>query len=100
MGTRSNVQKSWVDEGRFLEESYWYRYFTSYHWAITQVTPASMEVQPTEEGERLFVVTVDILGLIGFSSFVSTVTATMTQLRQLQVSRHKEISQVKTFFGN
>lgn len=67
-----------------------YRYATSLHWSITQFTPASMEIQPKNVYERAFSVLVIFIGLVMFSSFVSTITSTMTTFR---VERNKRFKQ-------
>lgn len=58
-----------------------YAYTTSLHWALTQMTPGSMEVFPTSTTERVFNVCVLVFGLILGSSFVATLTSMMTQYR-------------------
>lgn len=50
-----------------------------------------MNVQPRNLGERIFAVTVLIVGLILFSSFVSSITASMTQLRTMQGESSKQL---------
>ncbi|CAJ1345177.1 unnamed protein product, partial [Effrenium voratum] len=76
-----------------------YQYFTSLHWALCQFTPATMEVMATNTLERIFTVCTIILGLISFSSFVSNITSSMTQLRNLNSEKHKLQSSLRTFFA-
>jgi len=73
---------SWV--GKLNEErdaDFFYSYFSALHWSITQFTPASMEVVPTNAGERAFAICVVFFGLVLFGSFVSSITTTMAALR-------------------
>jgi len=76
-----------------------YQYFTSLHWALCQFTPATMEVMATNTAERIFTVLTIILGLISFSSFVSNITSSMTQLRNLNSEKHKLQSSLRTYFS-
>lgn len=76
-----------------------YQYFTSLHWALCQFTPATMEVMATNTAERIFTVVTIILGLISFSSFVSNITSSMTQLRNLNSEKHKLQSSLRTYFS-
>eukprot|EP00913_Durusdinium_trenchii_P006602 g6201.t1 len=61
-----------------------YRYATALHWSLTQFTPATVDVHPQNMVERTFAILVLIFGLVLFSSFVSSITASMTQLRNMQ----------------
>eukprot|EP00913_Durusdinium_trenchii_P017978 g16895.t1 len=76
-----------------------YQYSTSLHWALCQFTPATTEVMATNTTERIFTVLTIILGLISFSSFVSNITTSMTQLRNLNSEKHKLQSALRTYFS-
>merc|ERR1719491_32015 len=60
-----------------------YAYATALHWSLTQFTPASMEVVPENTVERVFCVMVLVFAMVTFSSFISSITNAMTQLRNL-----------------
>merc|ERR1712113_285246 len=88
---RSNDYESWIDSDQgFAGESISYRYATSLHWSLTQFTPASMSVQPMNSVERIFAIVVLLFGLVLFSSFVSTITTSMTQLSRTMDDRSKQ----------
>lgn len=74
---------TWVDRSGLPERSFWYKYFTSLHWSLTQFTPASMEVVPCNAFERVYTVCTVLFALVTFSSFVSSLTGAMTELRNL-----------------
>mmetsp|Transcript_8283 Transcript_8283/g.20896 ORF Transcript_8283/g.20896 Transcript_8283/m.20896 type:complete len:1040 (-) Transcript_8283:111-3230(-) len=78
------VGKSWVEQNYLLSESIAYQYTTSLHWSFTQFTPASMEIRPYNVAERIFSIVVLLLALVSFSSFVSTLTASVTRLSSLK----------------
>jgi len=73
------------------------KYFTSMHWSLTQFTPASMEVIPLNVHERIFAVAILIFAMVFFSSFVSSITAAMTHLRQLSGMLDKHFSTLRRF---
>lgn len=66
------------------------RYATSLHWALTQFTPANSGVQPQNALERWFAIQVLIIGLVSSSSFISSITGSMAQLRNMDADRSKQ----------
>lgn len=72
------------------QQSIEYRYATALHWSLTQFTPATVDVHPQNMVERTFAILVLIFGLVLFSSFVSSITASMTQLRNMQEDKSKQ----------
>lgn len=87
--TERDDGKSWVVEHDFRDASVIYCYLTSLHWSLTQFTPASMDVQPHNVFERCFAVFVLGIALVVFGSFLSSITATITALRQLD-AKHED----------
>merc|ERR1719193_497068 len=88
----------WILHCNFhADPSMGYKYLTSLHWSLTQFTPASMEVGPRNLAERLFAVLVLIFALLVFSSFLSRITASMTQLRQLSWKYDKNLSLLRKY---
>mmetsp|Transcript_61069 Transcript_61069/g.189172 ORF Transcript_61069/g.189172 Transcript_61069/m.189172 type:complete len:766 (-) Transcript_61069:51-2348(-) len=85
-----DVDVRWTDRVKLADEGFAYSYLTSLHWALTQFTPASMEVVPTNKWERAYTILVLMLGLGAFSSFLASISSLMTQLRQLKTLQHKE----------
>lgn len=67
-----------------------YLYFTSFHWSVTQFTPASMEIYPRNAMERVYNIVCIFFGLLMFSSFVSSMTSSMTHLTQLNVQKRQK----------
>lgn len=89
--------RSWAADERYAGSTLGYQYFTSLHWTITQFTPAGMEVSPQNFHERIFAVIVCLVAMIFFSNFVSSITAAMTQLRQLSSQTNKEFAVLRRF---
>lgn len=90
--------KTWVRAEGLQDAQIAYKYATSLHWAITQFTPASMSVQPVNLRERIFTILIDFSGMIIFSTFVSTITANMTQVRALTRENKERDLSLKEYF--
>lgn len=76
---------------------WYYTYFTSFHWSVTQFTPASMDVQPQNVPERVFAVLVVVFALVGFSYVVGSLTGSLAQLRSMQEDASKEFRSVRRY---
>jgi hypothetical protein len=74
---------NWIDSHDIRDQTAGARYAISYHWSLTQFTPGSMDVIPYNVHERIYNIVVLILGLVLFSSFVSSITSSMTRLQDL-----------------
>ncbi|CAE8613582.1 unnamed protein product [Polarella glacialis] len=59
-----------------------------------------MEVVPMNELERSFAVFVIVSAMVIFSSFISTITNAMTQLRNLNSERNAELVKLRCFFSD
>mmetsp|Transcript_35746 Transcript_35746/g.82023 ORF Transcript_35746/g.82023 Transcript_35746/m.82023 type:complete len:822 (-) Transcript_35746:57-2522(-) len=71
----------WGDQANFA-----YTYTTCLHWSLTQFTPATMEVLPTNPYERVYAILVLVFALVAFSSLLTSINAAMTQLRKLSAN--------------
>eukprot|EP00927_Polykrikos_kofoidii_P044169 TRINITY_DN38210_c0_g1_i1.p1 TRINITY_DN38210_c0_g1~~TRINITY_DN38210_c0_g1_i1.p1 ORF type:complete len:833 (-),score=86.94 TRINITY_DN38210_c0_g1_i1:538-3036(-) len=96
-------EDGWVDKfqtqgGWTNKEQPWaLLYATSLHWSLTQFTPASMSVQPTNMGERAFAVSVLLFALVAFSSFVSSITNLMNHLRTIRSTEDKQLRMLERY---
>jgi len=79
----SGGRAGWVEAGQFEDANIAYGYLTSLHWSLTQFTTGSMEISAGTTQERIFSVITLVFSLMVFSSFLSNITASMTQLRQI-----------------
>merc|ERR1712039_131172 len=66
-----------------------YLYATAMHWSITQIH-GSMELHPNNLRERILSVVVLLLGIIAFSSLVSSITDMMIQLRTMTNKKNQQ----------
>jgi len=96
-GSQSDEGPSWVDAFE-VEQSKAYAYTTSLHWSLTQFTPASMEIHPTNTAERVYAVCTLLFAMVVFSSFVSSITASMTQIRHHQSDMEQSCRELRNFF--
>eukprot|EP00811_Abedinium_folium_P014950 NODE_2392_length_2221_cov_8.170010.p1 GENE.NODE_2392_length_2221_cov_8.170010~~NODE_2392_length_2221_cov_8.170010.p1 ORF type:complete len:633 (-),score=132.48 NODE_2392_length_2221_cov_8.170010:321-2165(-) len=83
IGSQSIADNGWVRHNQLERASLAMRYSTALHWSLTQFTPASMEVVPENEYERVFTVTVLVFAMVAFSTLISSITSATTQLRNL-----------------
>merc|ERR1712139_444488 len=90
-------QTSWIEFHGFENEKLGYKYLSALHWTLTQFTPAGMEVYPHNPTERAFAVVVLLFALVFFSSFLSSITSAMTQLRQLNYATDQQFSLLRRF---
>eukprot|EP00931_Biecheleriopsis_adriatica_P049851 TRINITY_DN28842_c0_g1_i1.p1 TRINITY_DN28842_c0_g1~~TRINITY_DN28842_c0_g1_i1.p1 ORF type:complete len:869 (-),score=123.93 TRINITY_DN28842_c0_g1_i1:82-2688(-) len=97
-GIGSSETASWVTAFEMRSQPIEYRYLTSLHWSITQFTPASMEVYPVNSFERAFCITVILFAMITFSSFISSITATMNHLRSLNQHIERNFHVMNRYF--
>eukprot|EP00928_Gymnodinium_smaydae_P044459 TRINITY_DN29660_c0_g1_i1.p1 TRINITY_DN29660_c0_g1~~TRINITY_DN29660_c0_g1_i1.p1 ORF type:complete len:754 (+),score=124.43 TRINITY_DN29660_c0_g1_i1:132-2264(+) len=94
---RGDVDRNWIDAFGIRQDDLGYKYTTSLHWSLTQFTPGSMQVQPTNTVERAFAISVLVFGLIYFSSFVSGLTASISQLRGMRANYTKQLWMLRRY---
>eukprot|EP00440_Ansanella_granifera_P067050 gb/GFBE01072714.1/.p1 GENE.gb/GFBE01072714.1/~~gb/GFBE01072714.1/.p1 ORF type:complete len:867 (+),score=202.97 gb/GFBE01072714.1/:1-2601(+) len=88
---------NWISEYKMLDDKIWYQYTTSLHWTLTQFTPASMEVFPQNVAERSMAVVVLLFSLVAFSSFLASISASMTALRTMNQESNKQFWLLRRF---
>lgn len=84
------TNRTWITFHQFADDDLMYKYLTSFHWAITQFTPSSMHVQPQNTLERAYAITVIVLGLVGFSYLVGSITGSLAELRKMNADESKQ----------
>jgi len=93
-----NIYPNWAQHYGFDLDPWVYQYLTSLHWSLTQFTPGSMSVQPQNEVERAFAIIVLVLGVIVFSSIISSITAATNSLKNMNAKYEKQIWMLRRFF--
>jgi len=90
---------SWLLNAGIADASLADSYATSIHWALTQFTPATNNVAPVNFVERFFAVWVILLAMGTFSSFISSITVTVSTLRASRSEQFKHHSSLVRFFN-
>lgn len=98
MGTLgSEGGDTWIIQNHLDGEPFAYQYTTALHWSLTQFTPASMEVVPRNVLERTYTVCTVLFALVTFSSFVSSLTSAMTELRNLNSEKLEQCAMLRRY---
>jgi len=99
LGTRGSDLRwsNWVDAYKMPDQSLEFQYTTSLHWTLTQFTPASMEVFPQNYMERIMAVVVLVFALVAFSSFVGSISTSMTTIRNMNQDINKQFWLLRRF---
>eukprot|EP00929_Paragymnodinium_shiwhaense_P000623 TRINITY_DN100872_c0_g1_i1.p1 TRINITY_DN100872_c0_g1~~TRINITY_DN100872_c0_g1_i1.p1 ORF type:complete len:875 (-),score=190.38 TRINITY_DN100872_c0_g1_i1:99-2723(-) len=67
-------------------------YLLAFHWCLTQFTPASKPaLQPQNQQERIFAISMVVFALVGFSYVVGSITQSLGQLRNLNEARSVQL---------
>jgi hypothetical protein len=88
---------TWVQEGDFDSRDWYYEYLTAFHWALTQFTPGSMSVQPENPLERAFSIGVLVLGMVIFSSIISSITQVWNNLQNMSTLYDKQLWNLRRY---
>merc|ERR1719247_2699459 len=81
-----------------FDDSLYYHYFTSLHWALAQVSPGNIDIMPMNWQERVMNIFVLCLTLIIFSSFISSMTVAVTRLRNIHATDEKRFALLRKYF--
>jgi len=102
--TVGDTGTSWLNDPIRDENSPFYsdtlplfQYTTAFHWAITQMTPGSMQVFPRNSLERLFNIFALVFGMIFFSSLISSLSATMVNFRMKSTQTANQMAELRRF---
>jgi len=84
----------------FAECSGLFQYLSALHWSMTQMTPASMQVVPTNTPERVVNLLSVLVGCIFFSSIVSSLSAKMMQYRMTTLSKRAKVDVMRSYLSD
>eukprot|EP00747_Dinoflagellata_sp_TGD_P080413 gnl/TRDRNA2_/TRDRNA2_160880_c0_seq1.p1 gnl/TRDRNA2_/TRDRNA2_160880_c0~~gnl/TRDRNA2_/TRDRNA2_160880_c0_seq1.p1 ORF type:complete len:789 (-),score=90.02 gnl/TRDRNA2_/TRDRNA2_160880_c0_seq1:39-2405(-) len=90
----------WYYELEAADASLTSRWAASFHWAITQFTPANAGYLAQNEEERFFSIFVLLLGFIMFSSVLGSMTSNMTHLQLTTGERNRQMELVRTYLSD
>lgn len=72
-------------------------YWTSMHWALAHLLLGEIDVISTNVSERLYAIAMFLLGLVVFSSFVSSLTEFMTETAAKSTEKKKQDEAVQRY---
>mmetsp|Transcript_3900 Transcript_3900/g.8513 ORF Transcript_3900/g.8513 Transcript_3900/m.8513 type:complete len:457 (+) Transcript_3900:2-1372(+) len=100
--SRGFEPEGWIDALDEVDAGTLHRYLVCFHWAWAQFTPAPPPTYstPTNVAEEVFAVVLLFFGLVMFSSFVGSVTATITNARRLSEERKLEAVLLRRYFSD
>jgi len=87
----------WIDTLGEDHISDFYLYSSALHWAMSQMTPGSMQVNAVNSGERWFTVFCLVLGLLFTGSIISSLSSKMTQLRMANQEKYQKLITMRKF---
>eukprot|EP00811_Abedinium_folium_P018071 NODE_2699_length_2163_cov_14.545187.p1 GENE.NODE_2699_length_2163_cov_14.545187~~NODE_2699_length_2163_cov_14.545187.p1 ORF type:complete len:592 (+),score=118.73 NODE_2699_length_2163_cov_14.545187:165-1940(+) len=90
IGYDGHLEETWVASLEDDDASMFFRYLNSFHWAFAQFTPSSSPYHPRNLREELFNIFLLFFGFVVFSSFVGSVTSTLTMLRDRSTLEAKQ----------
>jgi hypothetical protein len=94
---RASLPRTWVGNYGYEEKGFWDRYFTSLHWALSRFALGSTEIFPQNALERVFAITVNIIGMVFFMWFASSITDAFLKLRSLDQGASQEMWLVRRY---
>mmetsp|Transcript_40887 Transcript_40887/g.94954 ORF Transcript_40887/g.94954 Transcript_40887/m.94954 type:complete len:761 (-) Transcript_40887:89-2371(-) len=94
----SDGEKSWLAPLEMQEAGFAESYAASMHWALTQFTPATNNIAPHTAAERFFAIWVILLAMGVFSSFIGSISATVSSLRTARMDQFQKQSKLLQFF--
>merc|ERR1719506_2085740 len=91
------VGKDGVQTSEVHDASLQYHYLTALHWALAQVSPGNIDIMPMNWRERLMNIFVSLLTLVIFSSFISSMTVSVTRMRNIQSVDNKRFALLRKY---
>jgi hypothetical protein len=93
------VERSWVDDVRVMEEDHIWRYIYAMQWSFAQFTPSSTDIKAQNRYERVYQLCINFMGLVVFSSFVSTITQKMAAISRHRQNQNQQAADLRRFFS-
>eukprot|EP00933_Yihiella_yeosuensis_P073081 TRINITY_DN81653_c0_g1_i1.p1 TRINITY_DN81653_c0_g1~~TRINITY_DN81653_c0_g1_i1.p1 ORF type:complete len:815 (-),score=79.01 TRINITY_DN81653_c0_g1_i1:6-2399(-) len=90
-------EPNWISRSGLSNADMGHVYVTSLHWALTQFSPGTNNVAPGNGFERLFCVVTVLFALVFFTSFISQITSSVTELRTVGSDAVRKQNQLRQF---
>lgn len=99
VGDNEPYEETWIRTLVEEDANKIYRYLVSFHWTISQFTPAPNNYHPQNIKERAFAIGTLLFGFTMFSSFLGSMTTLITQMRNNAMKRSEEDIKVREFLA-
>ena len=98
LASMSSGSDNWVTAMGLEEAGFGHSYAASMHWSLTQFTPATNNIAPVSGLERFFSIWIILLAMGVFSSFIGSISATVSSLRSARAEQAQKQSKLLQFF--
>lgn len=90
--------KTWLLDANMQDAGGGMLYATSMHWALAHLLLGEVDVYATNVSERLYSCLIFLIGLVVFSSFVSSLTEFMSEVAAQSAEKKKQDEAVQHYF--
>jgi len=91
----AHIDSSLADSYR--DENVIYQYLSALHWAFTQMTPGSMQVNPRNSYERAYAVVTLVIGMLMQASIISGLSSRILHWRIRTMEWHTSLTTLRRF---
>uniref|UniRef100_A0A7S1RXK4 Ion transport domain-containing protein n=1 Tax=Alexandrium catenella TaxID=2925 RepID=A0A7S1RXK4_ALECA len=81
----------------FLASNHVHQYITSFHWSVSQLTLAGMDVMACNSAERVFSIVCLVMGLIFGTTLVSSLSASMMEHQMARGDQMQKLRKLSLF---
>lgn len=97
VASSSSRQDTWVRMLGLENAKDFDKYFYSLHWSLTQFTPSTTDIAPVNGMERFFACFIVLFALVVFSTFLSSLTTAIIQLKNNNYEWYNERVRIRDF---
>merc|ERR1712032_1762873 len=92
-----SVDGTWLENFELPDSSNLHCYALALHWSVSQFASSTNDIMPVSTIERSFGVVVIFMGILGFTAFLTSISATTNQILNLQSTRIRDRHQLVRF---
>lgn len=94
---RAPLERTWVRQFGYDEASLWDRYFATLHWTMVKFTLGTSNISPQNAPEQAYAIFVNVVGMVFFLWFASSITDSFMELRSLDQGASQEMWLVRRY---
>eukprot|EP00930_Biecheleria_cincta_P038494 TRINITY_DN26433_c0_g1_i1.p1 TRINITY_DN26433_c0_g1~~TRINITY_DN26433_c0_g1_i1.p1 ORF type:complete len:718 (+),score=88.63 TRINITY_DN26433_c0_g1_i1:53-2206(+) len=91
-------ENNWRTPYGYEQQELWGAYVMAVHWSLTQFSPATQNIAPRNFYERTFAIVIVFYAFLAFSSFLSSMTNAVNELRSIDAEKTKGRATIRKFF--